>query len=75
MSIVLWCHESDKFYRGRGEVIKKIHKHLGLLDIKTRPPLTTTGTPKVPEYNIDSSVSQIPASDKWLHADPEPAYT
>jgi hypothetical protein len=30
------------------------------------------GPPKVPEYNsIGSSVSQLPASDKWLHVDPE----
>jgi hypothetical protein len=53
------------------EVIKKILKHLDLWDIKIRPQTTATGPPKVPEYNIDSSVSQFPASYKWLHFDPE----
>ena len=53
------------------EDIKKILKHLGLWDIKTRPPPKATGQPKVPEYSIDSSVSQLPASDKWLYFDPE----
>ena len=46
------------------EVIKKILKHLGLWDIKTRPP-------KVPEYSIDYSGSQLPLSDKGLYVDPE----
>jgi hypothetical protein len=47
------------------EVIKKILKHLGLWEIKERPP------PKVPEYSIDCSVSQLPASDTWLYVDPQ----
>ena len=42
------------------EVIKKILKHLGSWEIKERP------SPKVPEYSIDCSISQLPASDKWL---------
>jgi hypothetical protein len=37
------------------EVIKKILKHLGLWDIKTRPPPKATGPPRVPEYSIDIS--------------------
>ena len=42
------------------EVIKKILKHLGLWEIKQRPP------PKPSECRIDYSVSQLPSSDKWL---------
>jgi len=53
------------------DVIKKILKHLGLWDIKERPPPKATGPPKVPEYNIDYSVSQLPPSDKWLYVDPQ----
>jgi hypothetical protein len=46
------------------EVIKKILKHLGLWEIKQRPP------PKACEYSTDYSVSQLPPSDKWLYMDP-----
>jgi hypothetical protein len=53
------------------EVIKKILKHLGLWEIKERPPPKATGMPKTPEYSIDYSTSQLPASDKWLYVDPE----
>jgi hypothetical protein len=61
------------------EVIKKILKHLGLWDRKARPPPKATGPPKVREYRIDYSVSQLPestrrlsdGSDKWLYVDPE----
>jgi len=49
------------------EVIKKILKHLGLWEIKQRPPPKSTGPP---EYRIDYSVSQLPGSDDWLYADP-----
>jgi hypothetical protein len=42
---------------GDEEVIKKILKHLGLWEIKQRPP------PKPAEYSIDYSVSQVPPSD------------
>ena len=53
------------------EIIKKILKHLELWDRKARPPPKPTGPPKVPEYSIDYSISQLPASDKWLYVDPE----
>ena len=49
-------------------------KHLGLWEIKQRPPPKAAGPPKVPEYSIDYSVSQLSASDNWLYVDPEPAY-
>lgn len=52
------------------EVIKKILKHLGLWEIKQRPPPKSTGSPKPPDYSIDYSVSQLPGSDNWLYADP-----
>jgi len=64
------------------EVIKKILKHLGLWEIKTRPPPRANALPKHESF-IDYSDSQLPeparspvgGSDKWLYADPEPAYT
>jgi len=56
------------------EVIKKILKHLGLWEIKQRPPPTclraTHRQARAPEYSIDYSVSQLPGSDNWLYADP-----
>ena len=64
------------------DVIKKILKHLGLWDQKTRPPPKATGSPKIQEYQIDFSTSQLPVSDnlsrasrsnEWLYVDPEPA--
>ena len=53
------------------DVIKKILKHLGLWDQKARPPPKATGPPKIVEYSIDYSVSQLPVSDKWLYVDPQ----
>jgi len=53
------------------EVIKKILKHLGLWEVKPRPPPKAIGSQKNHEYSIDYSVSQLPASDKWLYVDPE----
>jgi len=50
-------------------VIKKILKHLGLWEVKARPPPKATG--KTQEYHLDASTSQLPASDKWLYVDPE----
>ena len=65
------------------EVIKKILKHLGLMDQKVGPLPKATGPPKAQEYSIDHSVSQLPClpdvagdeggSDKCLYVDPEPA--
>jgi len=53
------------------EIIEKILKHLGLWELKARPPPKATG--KTQEYHLDDSTSQLPASDKWLYVDPEPA--
>jgi hypothetical protein len=56
-------------------VIFNLDKHLGLWQVKRRPPPKATGPTKIAEYSIDYSTSQLPASDKWLYVDPEPAYT
>jgi hypothetical protein len=47
------------------DVIKKVLKHLGLWEVKPRPPPKTIGPPKTPEYHLDYSTSQLPVSDKW----------
>jgi len=52
------------------EVIKKILKHLGLWQVKPRPPPKPTGQTKIAGYSIDYSVSQLPGSDKWLYVGP-----
>jgi hypothetical protein len=52
------------------EVIKKILKHLGLWQVKPRPPPKPTGQTKIAGDGIDYSVSQLPRSDKWLYGDP-----
>jgi len=57
------------------DVIKKILQHLGLWQVKPRPPPKATGLTKITEYSIDYSTTQLPASDNWLYVDPEPAYT
>jgi hypothetical protein len=36
-----------------------------------RPPPTTTGPPKLPEYRIDYSTSEFSGADKSLYVDPE----
>ena len=56
---------------GDEAVTKKILKHLGLWEVKARPPPKASGPPKIAEYRIDYSTSQLPASDMWLYADPE----
>jgi hypothetical protein len=62
------------------KVIKKILKHLGLWDVKTRPPPKATGPSKIADYNIDYSTTQLSVSDnlsrasrsnEWLYFDPE----
>jgi hypothetical protein len=55
----------------QNEIVKKILKHLGLWEIKPRPPPKATGPPTPPQYHIDYSTSQLPESDKWLYFDPE----
>ena len=52
------------------DVIKKILKHLGLWEVKPRPPFTDTLHGHGHEW-IDYSMSQLPVSDKWLYVDPE----
>ena len=52
------------------DVIRKIVKHLGLWDVKTRPPPRANALPKY-ELSIDYSDSQLPVSDKWLYVEPE----
>jgi len=52
------------------EVIKKILKHLGLWEVKPRPPPKAARPTKIVECSIDYSVSQLPASDRWLYVDP-----
>jgi hypothetical protein len=44
------------------DVIKKILRHLGLWEVKPRPPPKATRLPKTPEYSIDYSLSQLPVS-------------
>jgi len=52
------------------EVIKKILKHLGLWDIKPRPPpRMPKAQPLYTEPHIDYSEPQLPASD-GLYVDP-----
>jgi hypothetical protein len=53
------------------EVIRKILKHLDLWETKERPPPKATGPPKLADYVIDESISQLPVSDNWLYVDPE----
>jgi hypothetical protein len=48
---------------------KKILKHLGLWDIKARPPPKATATP--PDFHIDYSDSQIPPCEDYLFHNPE----
>jgi hypothetical protein len=43
------------------DVIKKILKHLGLWERKTRPPPKTTSPENTFECNIDYSSSQLPS--------------
>jgi hypothetical protein len=40
------------------DVIKKIFKHLGLWDKKSRPLAKATGPPKIPGYGIDISTKR-----------------
>ncbi len=51
------------------EVIKKILKHLGLWDIKTRPPPRAIAPPG--NIQIDHSDSQLPPCEDYLYRDPD----
>ena len=53
------------------EIINKILKHLGLWEIKARPPPKATGPPKTLEYQIDYSTSQLPKSNNYLYVAPQ----
>ena len=52
-------------------VIKKILNHLGLWDVKPRPPPGTQAHAEKTQTILDGSFSQLPASDNWLYVDPE----
>jgi len=77
-------NENNQRDRGRGNY-KKIFKHLGLWEIKTRPTPRPNALPKhepfidyshrgVGPYGPEAD-SQLPVSDKWLYVEAEPAYT
>ena len=51
------------------EVIKKILKHLGLWDVKARPPPRKEKPPGMIETPVDFSVSQILQSEEHLYFD------
>jgi len=51
------------------EVIKRILKHLGLWDVKPRPP-PRANAPPITKENIDYYDSQLPPSDNYLYVDP-----
>jgi len=48
------------------EIIKKVLKHLGLWEVKPRPPPKATEPQKTPEYSMDYSVSQLPTPARRL---------
>jgi hypothetical protein len=52
------------------EVIKKILKHLGLWDVKARPPPKRFNTPPA-DSHPDYPGSQVPSSDDYLYSDPD----
>ena len=51
------------------QVIEKILKHLGLWEMKARPP-PKTNTPAL-NVHIDYSDSQLPSSEDYLYTDPD----
>jgi hypothetical protein len=53
------------------DIIKKILKHLGLWEVKPRPPPKANSPPMTPEYHIDYTDSQLPVSDNYLYVDPQ----
>ena len=62
--------ESNQRYQGLGDY-KNVPQAPGLWEVKPRPPPKAAGPQKTPEYSIDYSDSQLPASGKWLYVDPE----
>ena len=55
------------------EFIKKILKHLGLWEVKARPPPKCAPKARAssPNIHIDYSDSQLPPSDDYLYVDVE----
>ncbi len=53
-----------------GDVIKKILKHLGLWDIKARPPPKRANAPP-PDIHAEYSHSQVPLCEDHLYYDPD----
>jgi hypothetical protein len=59
--------------------VQKQYKHLGLWEIKARPPPKANSPPMAQEYNIGYTDSQLPVparrlsggSDNYLYVDPE----
>jgi len=51
------------------EVIKKILKHLGLWEVKARPPPRVNASP--PDVYIDYSDFQVPPCEDYLYRDPD----
>jgi hypothetical protein len=49
--------------------MKKILKHLGLWEVNPRPPPKATRPPKMAEYSIDCSVSQLRILGKNTYID------
>jgi len=52
-----------------GELIKKILKHLGLWEVKPRPPPRANAPAR--NLHIDDTVSQIPPSEDYLSKGPD----
>ena len=50
-------------------IIKKILQHLGLWEMKARPPPKTSASQ--PNVHIDKSDSQVPPCEDYLYHDPE----
>ena len=80
-------HALDSIYQGNIPItskgvsilFKKHIKHIGLWDVKARPPPRANALPKYELY-IDYSASKLPVSDnlsrasssnEWLYVDPE----
>jgi len=61
--------KGEEMVRHYGYYSKKILKHLGLWDVKARPPPRANWPPESSEQYVDYSDSQIPVSDGHLYMD------
>ncbi len=52
------------------EVIERILRHLGLWDLKARPPPKRASAPPI-DTHLDYSDSWIPSCEDYLHRDPD----